>query len=59
MTLLPDTEEDEDNDDDTIRISLEALHTSIEQIKLLRVGKIQGRPIGELWAELEEDGTED
>ena len=59
MTLLPDTEEDEDNDDDTIRISLEALHTSIEQIKLLRAGKIQGRPIGELWAELEEDGMED
>jgi len=54
---VPDV--DDDGDTDThVSISLEALHTSIEQVKLLRAGKITGRPIEELFAELESEADE-
>ena len=43
---------DDDDSGDTIRISMEALHTSIEQVKLLRAGKITGRPVREVLAEM-------
>ena len=37
LTLLPNpTDGDDEDTDTTISISLEALHTSIEQVKLLR-----------------------
>ena len=58
----PTADEDDDGDTDThISISMEALHVSIEQINLLRAGKITGRPIEELFAELESEkyGTDD
>lgn len=48
-------EEDEGDTDTTISISLEALHTSIEQIKLLRAGKAKLSTLEELFAELEAD----
>lgn len=45
-----------DEDTDThISISMEALHTSIEQIKLLRAGKAKLSTLEELFAELEAD----
>ncbi len=48
--------DEEDNDiGNTIRISLEAMHTSIEQVKLLRAGKITGRPAREVLAELRQE----
>ncbi len=50
-----DDEDDDDDSGDTIRISMEAVRTSIEQVKLLRAGKITGRPLSELLAELEDD----
>ena len=53
----PEADEDADDSGDTIRISPEALHTSIEQVKLLRQGKITGRPLAELFAELENDSA--
>lgn len=52
------TVEEEDDDDDsgnTIRISMEALNTSIEQVKLLRAGKITGRPAREALAEIRDE----
>lgn len=57
-------EEGEDNDDDddsgdTIRISLEALHTSIEQVKLLKAGKAELISVEELFACLDDDESED
>ena len=52
VTLLPDTEEGDDDSGDTIRISLEALHSSIEQVKLLKAGKLQTQPAREMLAEL-------
>ena len=56
VTLLPNpTNEDEEDTDTTISISLEALYVSIEQVKLLRAGKITGRPVAELFAELESE----
>ena len=48
-------DEDDDDSGDIIRISLEALHTSIEQVKLLRAGKITGRPVREVLAELRQE----
>lgn len=45
-------QDDEDDTGDTISISLEALHSSIEQVKLLKAGKITGRPAHEVLAEL-------
>ena len=55
VTLLPNpTNEDEDMDT-TISISLEALYASIEQVKLLRAGKITGRPAREVLAELRKE----
>ena len=54
----PEADDDDDESGDTIRISLEALHTSIEQVKLLRAGKIKGRPLAELLAELENDSED-
>ena len=55
------TLEDDDDDDsgDTIRISMKALHSSIKQIKLLKAGKITGRPIAELLKELDDDAADD
>ena len=51
-------DEDEEDTDTHVSISMEALHASIEQVKLLRAGKITGRPVAELFAELEsEDGA--
>jgi len=45
-----------DEDTDThVNISMEALHTSIEQIKLLRAGKAKLSTLEELFAELEAD----
>lgn len=47
---------DEDGDTDTtIRISRAALEVSIEQVKLLKAGKITGRPARELLAELRKE----
>ncbi|RZK30450.1 MAG: hypothetical protein EOO57_17765 [Hymenobacter sp.] len=52
----PAAAEDDDGDTDThISISMEALHTSIEQVKLLRAGKAKLSTLGELFAELEAD----
>ncbi|MDJ0364391.1 hypothetical protein QMK33_04450 [Hymenobacter sp. H14-R3] len=57
--VTPVVNEDDDEDTDThISISMEALHASIEQVKLLRAGKITGRPIEELFAELESEKDE-
>ena len=57
----PSVADDEDDDDngDPIRISLEALHTSIEQVKLLRAGKAELMSVEELFASLESDESED
>lgn len=51
----PQEDDEDDETGDTIRISLEALHTSIEQVKLLKAGKITGRPAREVLAELRDD----
>lgn len=48
-------ENDDDDAGDTVSISLEALHSSIEQIKLLKAGKITGRPAREVLAELRKE----
>ena len=52
-------EDDDDDSGDTIRISMKALHSSIKQIKLLKAGKITGRPIAELLKELDDDAADD
>lgn len=53
---LPAADEVDDGDTDThISISMEALHASIEQVKLLKAGKITGRPFAEFLAELADD----
>lgn len=44
---------DEEDTDTHISISMEALHTSIEQVKLLRAGKAELSTLEELFAELE------
>ena len=44
--------DDDDDSGDTIRISMEALRTSIEEVKLLRAGNITGRPVREVLAEM-------
>ena len=51
--------DDEDDSGDTIRISMEALHTSIEQVKLLRAGKADIISMEELFASLKEDEAND
>ena len=59
LTLLPDSANDDDDDSgDTIRISLEALHTSIEQVKLLKAGKAELSTLEELFADLESEPHE-
>ena len=50
---------DDDDSGDTIRISMEALHTSIEQVKLLRAGKADIISMEELFASLKEDEAND
>ncbi|AMR28017.1 hypothetical protein A0257_13575 [Hymenobacter psoromatis] len=52
----PTADEDDDGDTDThISISMEALHVSIEQVKLLKAGKARLSTLEELFAELEAD----
>ena len=51
--------DDDDDNGDTIRISMEALHTSIEQVKLLRAGKADIISMEELFASLKEDEAND
>ncbi|WP_223652781.1 hypothetical protein [Hymenobacter psoromatis] len=52
----PTADEADDEDTDiTISISMEALRVSIEQVKLLKVGKITGRPAREALAELRKE----
>ncbi len=52
----PVTPATDDEDTDThVSISLEALHSSIEQVKLLRAGKAKLSTVEELFAELEAD----
>lgn len=47
---------DDDGDTDThISISMEALHASIEQVKLLKAGKAELSTLEELFAESEAD----
>ena len=48
-------DEDEDEDGDTIMISREALRVSIEQVKLLRAGKVKTSTMYELFASLENE----
>lgn len=52
---VPETDEDDEDTDTTISISMEALHASIEQVKLLKAGKITGRPAREVLAEIREE----
>lgn len=56
---MHETAEDDEDTDTIISISMEALYASIEQVKLLKTGKITGRPIEELLAELEADEAQD
>jgi hypothetical protein len=52
----PAEDNDDDGDTDThVSISMEALHVSIEQVKLLKAGKITGRPAREALAELRKE----
>ena len=52
--------DDDDDSGDTIRISMEALHTSTKEVKLLRAGNITGRPVREVLAEMRaESAAED
>ena len=52
----PAEDNDADGDTDThISISMEALHASIEQVKLLKAGKITGRPARKVLAELRKE----
>ena len=55
-----DDDSDDDDSGDTIRISMEALHTSTKEVKLLRAGNITGRPVREVLAEMRaESAAED
>lgn len=45
-------DKDDEDSGDTIRISLSALHTSIEQVKLLRAGKLKTQPAHQMLAEV-------
>jgi hypothetical protein len=54
-TSTPNVDEDDDENGDTIRISMKALKDSIREVKLLKAGKQKGRPIEELFAELERE----
>ena len=51
----PPVDEDDDDNGDTIRISMKALKESIREVKLLKAGKQKGRPIEELLAELKRE----
>lgn len=51
----PSVDDDEDDNGDTIRISMKALKESIHEVKLLKAGKQTGRPIEELLAELKRE----
>ena len=48
-------EEDDDDNGDTIRISMKALKDSIREVKLLKAGKQKGRPARELIAEIRKE----
>jgi hypothetical protein len=50
-------EEDDDDDEngDTIRISLKALHESIEAVKLLKAGKMETHNARQMVAEVERE----
>ena len=50
-----DDEDDDDESGDTIMISREALRVSIEQVKLLRAGKVKTSTMYELFASLENE----
>lgn len=51
----PPVDEDDNDNGDTIRISMKALKESIREVKLLKSGKQKGRPIEELLAELKRE----
>lgn len=51
----PSVDEDDNDNGDTIRISMKALKESIREVKLLKAGKQKGRPIEELLAELKRE----
>ena len=48
----PEDDEDDGDSGDTIRISMEALYYSIEQVKLLKAGKAETQPARAMMAEL-------
>ena len=52
--VIEDNDDDDDDDEngDTIRISMKALKNSIREVKLLKAGKQNARPIEEFLAEL-------
>ena len=50
----PVAEDDEENSD-TIRISVKALKESIQDVKLLRAGKLKTRPAREVLNEIREE----
>ena len=54
-----DNEEDEEEDSDTIRISLPALRESIELVKQIRAGTAKTISVEELLASLAEDDESD
>lgn len=54
-----DDDEDEDENGDTIRISLKALHESIEAVKLLKAGKMKTYPIEQVLAEMRAEQEQD
>ena len=53
----PAVAEDDDDSGDTIRISLEALHSSIEQVKLLKAGKLKTQSARAMLAEVKAELT--